>query len=523
MPKPDQVKKPETDPGTGEYARLPHVAKGAMINFSGTISRAVLVYVYTFVLARMLTADELGQYFLIFTIINLLGAAAIVGLDMGVVRYVSLYAGQRNFNLAKKSLQTALLIGTPVGLFFALGLYLAAPRVTDMFMNGNSAAVTPLRLFAIAIPLMVVARMFNSTTQGMHQMRYQVYSRDIGEQVFKLILTLGALGLGFGLLGVAGASVAAVAIAAALSLYYAWLVLLRFAKTGSDVTADAGQIRPGRALWRYSYPLALANVVVAVQLQTDMLLLGYLDTTSDVGYYGVALKLALVGSKILLAFAIVMTPIIADLWNRKMTEDLQTLFRVITRWVVILNLPVLLVLIVFANGIMRIFGAGFTAGSVALVLLAAGQMVNAGTGMAGVMIIMSGMSKLELLNVVVTLIVDAGLCIVLIPRYGLVGAAIASMTSIVLVNIMRLAEVWHFMHMHPYEKSFLKPMVAAGAGVAVSSLAGYLVVGTGSLVRVGMLAALLLIVYVAVMAALGFDENDKDLYRMIRNRLRPAA
>ncbi|MCL5883279.1 MAG: flippase [Actinobacteria bacterium] len=514
---------PKTDPGTEEYARLPHVAKGAMINFSGTISRAMLVYVYTFVLARMLSADELGQYFLIFTIINLLGAAAIVGLDMGVVRYVSLYAGQRNYNLAKKSLQTALLIIIEFFLVFAVGLFLAAPRVTGIFMNGNAGAITPLRLFAIAIPLMVIARMFNSTTQGMHQMQYQVYSRDIGEQIFKLALTLGAFGLGLGLIGVIWASVAAVAMAAALSLYFAWKVLLRYAKAGSDAAPDAGQIRPARALWRYSYPLALANVVVAVQLQTDMLLLGYLGTTSDVGYYGVALKLALVGAKILSAFAIVMTPIIADLWNRKMTDDLQTLFRVITRWVVILNLPVLLVLVVFANGIMKIFGAGFTAGSVALILLAIGQMVNAGTGTAGVMIIMSGMSKLELLNVVVTLIVDAGLCFLLIPRYGLVGAAIASMSSIMVVNIMRLVEVWHFMHMHPYEKSFLNPLIAAAAGVAVSSLAGYLVVGTGTLVRVGMLAALLIVVYIAVMAALGFDENDKDLYRMIRNRLRPAT
>ena len=78
--------------GTGKSSQLPHVARGAIINFSGILVRMVLVYGYTFLLARMLTVGELGEYFLMFTIINLLGLASLVGLYFDVVRYVAIYA-----------------------------------------------------------------------------------------------------------------------------------------------------------------------------------------------------------------------------------------------------------------------------------------------------------------------------------------------------------------------------------------------------------------------------------------------
>jgi O-antigen/teichoic acid export membrane protein len=96
-----------TEAGRGSLY-LPHIARGAIINFTGIAAHMVFAYGYTFMLARMLPVDELGQFFIIVTIINLLGLAAVVGLDMGVVRFVSLYAGQRDFTLARKTLRTGL-------------------------------------------------------------------------------------------------------------------------------------------------------------------------------------------------------------------------------------------------------------------------------------------------------------------------------------------------------------------------------------------------------------------------------
>ena len=125
----------DREPGKSAY--LPQVARGAVINFSGIAGRTVLVYGYTFLLARMLSVGELGEYFLMLTIINLLGLAAMVGLDTGVVRYVALYAGEGRMRLARKTLKAGLMFGIPVSLVFAEALFIGAQSVSDHFFESS--------------------------------------------------------------------------------------------------------------------------------------------------------------------------------------------------------------------------------------------------------------------------------------------------------------------------------------------------------------------------------------------------
>lgn len=504
----------------GESSYLPHVAKGALINFSGIISRTVFLYVYTFILARMLSIGDLGTYFLIFTVINLFGLAANVGLDQGVVRYVSLFAGEKNYGQARKVVRTALQFGIPVGIAFTALLFLAAPLINQHFLDDNPASVTVLRVFALALPFMVAARLFNAVTQGMHVMKYQVYSRDLGEQFSKVVLSLTALALGAGLLGVVWANVAAVALATAMALFFALIVL----PSGKGDEVTAGVINesahqhgsPARVLLRYSYPLAFANVLVALWLQVDTLLLGLLGTTADVGLYGVAIKLSLFGAKILTAFSFVFAPVISDLWNREKVQELSELYITVSRWIFIISFPILLVIVLFSDSLMNIFGAEFITGNEALILLAVGQLVNAATGAAGLMMLMSGRSKVELFNVAVALVVDVVLCIVLIPGYGFVGAAIAHMASLVLVNLMRVVEVWLFMRMFAYNKSFMKPVVAGVASAIIVTIFGLVILKETGVVQLLVFASILIIFYVLTMAILGLDEQDKSMVKRIK-------
>lgn len=510
------------EPEAGASSYLPHVARGAIINFSGILSRLAFLYVYTFILARALPVEDLGSYFLMVTMINLLGLAAMVGLDLGVVRFVSMFAGENKFGMARRVVRYGLMFGLPVGAVFTILLFLVSPAISERFFNSSPGSDTALRVFALSIPFLVAARIFNATTQGMHRMQYQVYSRDVGEQVFKVALSVAALALGAGLLGVVWANVAALALATGISLFFALMVLPKPAPGQPAAEAEDVAESPVWAVLRYSYPLALASILVALWLQVDTLLLGYYGTTTDVGYYGVAIKLAIFGSKIITAFGTVFTPIIADLWSRQRIGELQVLYRITTRWIFILSLPIFLVLAIFADSIMRIFGAGFTAGSVALVLLATGQMLNAATGAAGLMVLMSGRSRLELLNVATTLAIDVALCVVLIPSYGLVGAAIANMVALAVVNVIRVIEVWYFMRMFAYDRSYFKPLLAGAAGAAAAAMSGYLVIGTGSLARVGLLAAMLMAIYVAALVIMGMDKNDKLVLKLIRGRFHAA-
>lgn len=501
-------------------SNISHVATGATINLAGNVVRIVLLYAYTFILARLLTKDELGAYFLLVSLIGMVGLAAGVGLPTGVVRFISLYAGEGRNAFARKTLTTALKIGILVGVIAAAGIVAAAPYLEQRMFTNTPGAATLLRVFSIAIPLLVVARLFNATTQGMHRMQYQVYSRDLGEQGTKLGLSALLLFLGAGLAGVVLANLLSVAVAVVLSLIFALMILPR---TDMDAGAGESDRYPYGDLLKYSMPLAFSTVFVTLLMQVDKLLLGVIGGEAEVAFYGVALNVALFGAKIDVALGTVFSPMISDLWNRQRVEELRELFKTTTRWIFIFSWPIFLVLAIFSGPLMGLFGNQFREASLALVVLALGQLFGAAAGNVGLMVLMVGKSHLELANVICSLILNVVLCYLLIPGMGFMGAAIANAAAVALINFLRAAEVWFIMRMHAYDLSYFKPITAGVMASTAVFLGGRFLLGTESAVKLLSLAAVLVVVYIGLMIVMGLNEQDKIVVGAFRKRLRRLA
>lgn len=495
-------------------AYLPLVAKGAMINLSGMIIRTVLAYGYTVMLARILPVSDLGAYFLIMTFVNIVGLACTAGMDFGVVRYVSRYVGEGNYRLANKMLASALSLGVLFGFVAAALVITFAPVAADRLDEIDITAITALRIFAISIPFWVAARLFNSTTQGLHWMRYQVFSRDLGEQLSKLALTIVALILGAGLLGVVWANVASVVVAMFLSMLFTLKIMPRH-REGLDPGAKGSS----RDMMRYSFPLAFSNLLGMVMVWSDMFILGYLGTSTGVGFYGAALRVGVISSALFLAFSTVFTPVISDMHNKRLTGQLNSLYKTVTRWVFICTFPLVLLQLFFADPIMRMFGSQFAVGSGALMILALSQLVNSASGPAGYMVLMSGRSRMELLNISVALAVSVLACFLLIPSHGVIGAALANLAATVVINLMRAMEVWIFMRMHAYDLGYIKPVLAGAVSGVMVVLMGRYVIGNTGLVSVAILAIGMLVVYTAVTVIMGLSIQDKTVLGLVKKRL----
>lgn len=492
---------------------LGHMAKGAMINFSGAMVRTVLTYAYALLLAHLLPVDKFGDYFLIYVIITILGVIGAVGLDFGVVRYVALYVGECDYRSARKSFRIGFTISVAVGVLIGVAVFLLASSLSDLFLDGSRGAATGLRVFAVAIPMLVAARLGNAATQAMHRMAYQVYSRDMGEQSMRLIFSIIAIAIGTGFIGVVTANVVAIGVAMIMSLGFALLVL---PKATAGATTP---VKPSSDMLRYSFPLAFSTMLGVVLLWADMLMVGYLGTSTEAGFYGAAIRIGTASAAILLAFSTVFTPIISDLYNRNMAKELESLYKAVSRWVFICSMPIFLVEILFSEPIMRIFGSGFVAGSDALMILAVGQLINTSTGPAGVAVLMSGRSKLELMNVTIVLALDVVLCFIFIPAYGVMGAAVANAVCAAIINIMRVVEVRIIMKMYPFDLNYLKPALAGSAAAVLTGLASHLTSGNGSTARVVILIFGLLLIYVAGILVMGLDERDRTVLRLIKEKL----
>jgi O-antigen/teichoic acid export membrane protein len=141
---------------------------------------------------------------------------------------------------------------------------------------------------------------------------------------------------------------------------------------------------------------------------------------------------------------------------------MESMFKTATRWVYLIVLPISLILIFSAKGAMSFFGADFIEkGAPVLIILTVAQFVNCITGGAGFTLTMTGKQNLELINSVTVVLINIVLNYLLIPKYGVSGAAIATTISIISINLLRLAEVYKIYQIHPYSRSYLKLLIPA--------------------------------------------------------------
>jgi O-antigen/teichoic acid export membrane protein len=217
-----------------------------------------------------------------------------------------------------------------------------------------------------------------------------------------------------------------------------------------------------------------------------------------------------------MSFNAIFSPIIAEQFHKKELARLKMLFKMVTRWIFSLSLPVAVLMIFFSREILTIFGQGFSDGAVVLAVLAGGQIINSFTGPLGVMIDMSGRSKFTLLNSVFHLSLQTGLCLVLIPRYGVLGAAIAKTVSIAFLRIIRLIQVHLIFRFYPFQARVLKPAAAAVAGLLVLTALHGFIRWADSVFFLFLGSAIFAAAYVGVLFLFGFDREDIMLFNKIR-------
>ena len=201
-----------------------------------------------------------------------------------------------------------------------------------------------------------------------------------------------------------------------------WLFLRGF-RGKLQAVAAVYTLRPWLAV---ALPLLLIDGSFVVLRQTDTLMIGMMVGTSSVGIYAAALETSAWVNFVLLAVNSIAAPMFAALYVEGDRANLQRLAATVARWMFPLALVVSVGLMVFADPILGLFGAEFGAAKPAMLWLIGGQLVNVGAGSVGYLLTMTGHQNQCAIAVGCSAVLNFGLNLVLIPQFGLVGAAIAT-------------------------------------------------------------------------------------------------
>ena len=182
-------------------------------------------------------------------------------------------------------------------------------------------------------------------------------------------------------------------------------------------------------LFQLSFPMMLSSTVLFLLNWTDIFMLGAMVTSEEVGIYNLAFKIASIGLLIIIVINVVIGPKIAELYSK---NDLITLHRIIvksTHIIALLTIPIIIIIQVFRTDVLAYFGQEFAQGDTVLLILSFGVLVNALSGNVDQILNMTDNQKIMRNLTFFCLIENIVLNAILIPRYGITGAAIASLAT----------------------------------------------------------------------------------------------
>jgi O-antigen/teichoic acid export membrane protein len=171
--------------------------------------------------------------------------------------------------------------------------------------------------------------------------------------------------------------------------------------------------------------------------------------------------------------------------------------------------------------LLSLYGPSFRDGATALAVLAIGQLVNAALGLAGWILVANGRSRLSLLNNLGAAAVNIVAGLTLIPRFGMVGTAIASVGSVTLLQLAILVEVRVIEGVSLLDRSLLKPAAAAAlAFLAQTAASGHIATPAW---RILLVIGIGLAVYGGTLGVLGLADEDRRVLAQAVRRLRRRA
>jgi O-antigen/teichoic acid export membrane protein len=427
---------------------------GTAANVLGLVAGIAAAFGVQVLLGRTLVPGAFGLVTVAVQVAFVASAGSRFGMDMAAVRLVAIGRGAGAVTHLRSLVDRCAAVA--LGASVALALLLAA---TTPFYDRYGRVIA---LAAAGLPFIAVTNVYLGATRGLGQMRQTLYVFWIGQPVLWIVLAGAAIAAG-------GATDAAV-----LSYDASWLLAAVAARTlwHREAREFAGRAATGaevRNAVRYGLPRAPSALLAQSVFWVDLWVLAAFEHGTELDAYAAAARISQVLLLFLTSLNLVFSPFAADLHARGERERLGELFKRSTRWALAATLPLLILLFVAADDVLHAFSSRFEAGEDALRILLVGQAVNVATGSVGFILIMTGFTGLDLLGNVIGTALLIGLAIPLTASYGLEGTAIAAAVSVGAVNLVRLVQVRGRIGIHPYERTYVRLVLPAGAAALAAS------------------------------------------------------
>jgi O-antigen/teichoic acid export membrane protein len=502
--------------------RLAEVARGGLLNLVGAGVAGLGTIALTLIITRTFSQAAAGAFFTAMSLFLIVEAVVSLGSATGTVYFIARLRSLGQHQRIPEVMRTAVRPVAIVSVAAAVVLALLAAPVARLLVGGQlghagarPAEVTAeLRALAVALPFAAMLDTLLGASRGYRAMGPTAMVDRIGRPLLQLAGV-----------GVAAAAGSAALLAPLWALPYlpavgaVWLWLRRIQRRSRPAAAGAASTGPastgpastgaastepvtdrsGRAaahgreplrFWRFTGPRGLAALAQITIQRVDIVLVAIMRGPAEAAVYTAATRFLVAGQFGNQAISMAAQPRFTEMFAQGDHRGANRIYQVTTAWLILLTWPLYLLAVSFGPQVLTVFGRSYSGGAAVMVILGLTMLLATGCGQVDMVLVTTGRSSWSLINGLLAVVVNVGLDVLLIPRYGITGAAIGWSAAIILTNLMPLAQLAATRRLHPFGSG---TFITAGLSVlsfgvlpwAVRGLAGHGVLPSLAAIAIG--------------------------------------
>ncbi len=452
---------PASKPPADFLEHVHSISRQSSVFLIGTLFTVAAGYLFKIYLARTLGAEALGIYTLGMTAGGLVSIVGAAGMPQTASRFVAIYSSTGQ----TRKLSHFLWIGGLTLLVtngLVAGLMVVGRRWIADRVYHTPALAGYMHFFAVIMVLGSLTTFLGQALAGYKDVaRRTVITNFIGTPA-TMVVSVALLTMGMGLWGYLTAQVVSALLVLALLAIAVWKLTPRTASQ-PRLTQNARVPLFEKEVLSFAVVLFGMQALEFTSGQSDRIMLGIYLNAREVGIYSVAATMVAFVGLFLQSINQIFAPTIAELFAKGEHDLLLRLYQMLTKWSLGLTIPLALGIMIFAKPLMGVFGPDFREGWPVLAIATVGQLVSCGVGSVGLLLLMSDQQNRMVRAQAITVFLTLGLNFLLIPRIGLIGAAIASAATNTSLNLLWFRDVRTRLKLFPSTRGYVSLVLPAAA------------------------------------------------------------
>ena len=382
-------------------------------------------FLFTWIIANKFGAKIQGIFSISFLFLSIGVMVSKLGIETSIVKWIANSSSKNNQKyIFYKSLKTVFVSSIIVSSF----IFFLAPFVALMYDKPN--VLMSIRIAAIGVPLLSILDVSSNFFTGKKQTTYFSLYYHFGKFLAPFFFVLG-----FYLLNVIDSETPIISYILGLLLMAA-IISLHTTFLFKDIKSNSESFLSTKNMLLESYPMLVASSIVVAMGFSDVFILGFYVSETKIGIYSVTIKLATLVSFTYNAIATIVTPKIAEFYHYKKLVQLKETITFSSRIMFICGLPFFLLLFLFSEQVLSIFGTEYIIGKNVLRILLLAQLTNVITGPVGPIFQMTDKQKKLQYFIIISLFFNVVISLLLVGPFGLEGVAFGSALGMVLWNFL---------------------------------------------------------------------------------------